>query len=524
MTSLEVIALEGLPFVRPGDDLVELIASALTRNDVAPRAGDVLVVAQKIVSKAEGRMVDLATVEPSAKALTLAAEVDKDPRLVELILSESVRVVRARRNVLIVEHRLGFIMANAGVDQSNVAPADGASRALLLPENPDRSAETLRRGLAAATGIDLAVVINDSFGRAWRQGTAGVAIGVAGLPALIDLRGRPDLFGRTLEASVIGFADEIAAAASLVMGQADEATPVVLIRGLRWSAPESTAASIIRLRKRGSVSMSRDLVVALSGGIGGAKLALGLSRIVKPEDLIVVANVGDDFEHLGLHISPDADTLDVHARRPRQCEARLGPAGRNLVVHGDADGARRRGLVPPRRSRPGGSYGAHASAAAGRESLRHHRPTFAAASASVPACFRRRTIDCARDCGRTRDGSTSRIISCACNAGPSCASLPSTARTHARPHADLLAALSDERLRAVIICPSNPFISVEPILAVPGIRAGSFRLRCARHRGFSDHRRTRGQGSDRQNDDGAWNDSERRRGRSSATAICSMAM
>jgi coenzyme F420-0:L-glutamate ligase / coenzyme F420-1:gamma-L-glutamate ligase len=246
MTSLEVIALEGLPFVRPGDNLVELIASALTRNDVAPRAGDVLVVAQKIVSKSEGRVVDLATIIPSAKALTLAAEVDKDPRLVELILSESVRVVRARRNVLIVEHRLGFIMANAGVDQSNVGPEDGGSRALLLPENPDRSAETLRRGLAAVMGIDLAVVINDSFGRAWRQGTAGVAIGVAGLPALIDLRGRPDLFGRTLEASVVGFADEVGAAASLLMGQADEAAPVVLIRGLRWSAPASTAASIIR--------------------------------------------------------------------------------------------------------------------------------------------------------------------------------------------------------------------------------------------------------------------------------------
>jgi coenzyme F420-0:L-glutamate ligase/coenzyme F420-1:gamma-L-glutamate ligase len=246
MTSLEVIALEGLPLVGPGDDLVELIASALARNDVTPRAGDVLVVAQKIVSKAEGRTIDLAIIEPSAKARTLAAEVDKDPRLVEIILSESVRVVRARRNVLIVEHRLGFIMANAGVDQSNVGPSDGSSIALLLPENPDGSAETLRNGLAAATGIDLAVVINDSFGRPWRQGTAGVAIGVAGLPALIDLRGRPDLFGRKLEVSVVGFADEIAAAASLVMGQADEASPVVLIRGLRWSAPQSTAASILR--------------------------------------------------------------------------------------------------------------------------------------------------------------------------------------------------------------------------------------------------------------------------------------
>jgi len=246
MTSLEVIALIGLPLIKAGDDLVELIASSLRLNGVEPRAQDVLVVAQKIVSKAEGRMIDLATIKPSPQAIAIAAEVDKDPRLVEVILSESVRVVRARRNVLIVEHRLGFIMANAGVDQSNVAPEDGSAHVLLLPDNPDRSAETLRRGLAKLTGIDLAVVINDSFGRAWRHGTAGVAIGVAGLPGLIDLRGRPDLFGRKLEVSVIGFADEIAAAASLVMGQADEASPVVLVRGLRWSAPESTAASLIR--------------------------------------------------------------------------------------------------------------------------------------------------------------------------------------------------------------------------------------------------------------------------------------
>jgi coenzyme F420-0:L-glutamate ligase / coenzyme F420-1:gamma-L-glutamate ligase len=248
MTSLEVNALQGLPLIRAGDDLVELIASAFKRNGVAPRAGDVLVVAQKIVSKAEGRIVDLATIEPSAEALALAADVDKDPRLVEVILSESVRVVRARRGLIIVEHRLGFIMANAGVDQSNVAPVDGSHRVLLLPENPDRSAETLRRGLKAATGVNVTVIIIDSFGRPWRQGTVGVAIGVAGMPALIDLRGRPDLFGRKLEVSVIGFADEVAAAASLLMGQADEGLPAVLVRGLRWSAPESTAASIIRSR------------------------------------------------------------------------------------------------------------------------------------------------------------------------------------------------------------------------------------------------------------------------------------
>jgi coenzyme F420-0:L-glutamate ligase / coenzyme F420-1:gamma-L-glutamate ligase len=246
MTPIELAPLKGLPLIRAGDDLVERVASALKLNSIKPRAGDVLVVAQKIVSKAEGRLVDLATIQPSARAVALAADVDKDPRLVEVILSESARVVRARRGVLIVEHRLGFIMANAGVDQSNVAPADSAHLVLLLPENPDRSAETLRRGLAALTGVDIAVVINDSFGRPWRQGTVGVAIGAAGLPALIDLRGHRDLFGRKLEVSVVGFADEVAAAASLVMGQANEALPVVLIRGLRWSAPHSTAASIIR--------------------------------------------------------------------------------------------------------------------------------------------------------------------------------------------------------------------------------------------------------------------------------------
>ncbi len=246
MTSLEVVGLAGLPLIRAGDDLAQLIASALERNGSRLRARDVLVVAQKIVSKAEGRAVDLDTVAPSAKARALAKEVGKDPRLVEVILSESIRVLRARRGVLIVEHKLGFIMANAGVDQSNVGPQDGGPRVLLLPENPDRSAEALRRGLKTLTGIDTGVVINDSFGRPWRQGTAGVAIGVAGLPALVDLRGRPDLFGRKLEVSVIGFADEVAAAGSLAMGQADEALPAVLVRGLDWSAPESPAASIVR--------------------------------------------------------------------------------------------------------------------------------------------------------------------------------------------------------------------------------------------------------------------------------------
>jgi coenzyme F420-0:L-glutamate ligase / coenzyme F420-1:gamma-L-glutamate ligase len=246
MSSLEILLLPGLPLIRGGDDLASLMAAALRAGGISPRVGDVLVVAQKIVSKAEGRLINLATIEPSAQAVAVAAKVDKDPRLVEVILSESVRIVRVRRGLLIVEHRLGFIMANAGVDQSNVAPPEGGPWALLLPEDPDRSADTLRRQLARLTGVDIAVVINDSFGRPWRHGTTGVAIGAAGLPALLDLRGRRDLFGRQLEVSVVGFADEIAAAGSLLMGQADEAQPAVLVRGLRWSAPESTAAGIVR--------------------------------------------------------------------------------------------------------------------------------------------------------------------------------------------------------------------------------------------------------------------------------------
>jgi coenzyme F420-0:L-glutamate ligase/coenzyme F420-1:gamma-L-glutamate ligase len=246
LPSLELSAVPRLPMVEAGNDLVALIATALEQNGITLRTGDVLVVAQKIVSKAEGRIVDLATVVPSPQAIELAEEIQKDPRLVEVILSESVRVVRKRPGLLIVEHRLGFIMANGGVDQSNVGPPDSMPRVLLLPENPDRSAENLRRGLMDVTGTAVGVIINDSFGRAWRRGTVGVAIGAAGLPGLVDLRGQPDLFGRRLEVSVIGFADEIAAAASLLMGQANEAQPVVLVRGLVWSAPEATAASIVR--------------------------------------------------------------------------------------------------------------------------------------------------------------------------------------------------------------------------------------------------------------------------------------
>lgn len=241
---LELFAIPGLPMVQAGDDLTALIREGLARAGLTLRDRDVVVVAQKIVSKAEGRMVDLADVVPSARALALAQEVGKDPRIVEVVLSESVRVVRSRPNLMIMQHRLGFVMANAGVDQSNVADADGRQRALLLPADPDGSAETIRSGLSGLA--DVAVIISDSFGRPWRRGTVGVAIGAAGIPSLIDLRGQPDLFGRILEVSIVGFADEIAAAASLLQGQAAEAQPVVVLRGLSWQAPVMKVAEIVR--------------------------------------------------------------------------------------------------------------------------------------------------------------------------------------------------------------------------------------------------------------------------------------
>ncbi len=235
--SLQLFALPGLPMVQAGDDLSGLLSAAMARAGLKPQSGDVLAVAQKIVSKGEGRSIALASVQPSAAARELAEQTGKDARLVELILSESERVVRARPNLIIVKHRLGFVMANAGIDQSNIG-ADG--HALLLPRDPDGSAAAL------AARLGLPVVITDSFGRAWRRGTVGVAIGAAGLPALRDLRGQPDLFGRTLMVSITGFADEIAAAAGLVMGQGAEGQPAVLVRGLSWSGAEDPAAELIR--------------------------------------------------------------------------------------------------------------------------------------------------------------------------------------------------------------------------------------------------------------------------------------
>jgi coenzyme F420-0:L-glutamate ligase / coenzyme F420-1:gamma-L-glutamate ligase len=244
-THIELIALQGMPLVRPGAELARLLAEAIGRAENTPRDGDVLVVAQKIVANAENRLVYLSTVRPSDDARRLARLVDKDPRLVEVMLSESKRVVSAERNVLITQHRLGFIMANAGVDRSNVVP-ESHECALMLPADPDQSAEALRADLCERFGVHLAVVINDSFGRPWRQGSVGVAIGAAGLSSLIDKRGSLDLIGFLLRVTVIAHADEFAAAASLVMGQADEGLPAVLIRGVARTAPSLPASALVR--------------------------------------------------------------------------------------------------------------------------------------------------------------------------------------------------------------------------------------------------------------------------------------
>ena len=244
---MSIAALAGIPLVKPGDDVAALILGGLASSGLALQRGDVLAVAQKIVSKAEGREVDLRTVAPSPRAIELAHKVDKDPRLVELILRESTEVVRHRKGVLVVAHRCGVVLANAGIDASNVGPG-GDEHVLLLPQDCNRACRDIRERLAARTGVAPAVLIIDSLGRAWRNGTVGVALGAAGLPALLDLRGRPDLFGRALRSTQVGVADEIAAAASLLMGQADEGTPVALIRGLQLPDADGSADVLIRDR------------------------------------------------------------------------------------------------------------------------------------------------------------------------------------------------------------------------------------------------------------------------------------
>ena len=242
-SSLTLTALPGIPLIRPGDDLTAITLAGLARAGIRLADGDVLVVASKVVSKAEGRLVHLSEVQVTPEAEALAPYLDKDPRLITLILAESAEVLRTRPGLIIVEHRLGFVCANAGIDQSNV---EGEDVALLLPQDPDASARRLRAGLRAATGADVAVVINDSHGRAWRLGTMGVAIGVAGMQPLTDRRGDADLFGRAMRVTVLGTADEIAAAASLLQGGVDEARPIIHLRGVPYRRGEGSIRELLR--------------------------------------------------------------------------------------------------------------------------------------------------------------------------------------------------------------------------------------------------------------------------------------
>jgi coenzyme F420-0:L-glutamate ligase/coenzyme F420-1:gamma-L-glutamate ligase len=248
--SITYFAVTGVPLINPGDDLAQIILTSLNAEQFRLQSGDVVVVAQKVVSKAENRYVELRDVLPSDEARTLAAQIGKDPRYVEVVLSETAEVVRHRQNVLIVAHRLGFVMANAGIDQSNIEHVGGEERVLLLPRDPDGSAAALKARLDAAFGVDIGVIINDSFGRPWRNGVVGVALGVAGLPSLLDMIGKPDMFGRPMQVTEIAVADEIAAGASLLMGQAAEGLPVIVVRGLAFDAAARPASALVRPRER----------------------------------------------------------------------------------------------------------------------------------------------------------------------------------------------------------------------------------------------------------------------------------
>ncbi|HSQ25830.1 MAG TPA: coenzyme F420-0:L-glutamate ligase [Anaerolineales bacterium] len=246
--ALTLTALPDIPLIKPGDHLVTIMLHALASAGIYLEDGDILVVAQKVVSKAEGRMVDLSQIRPSQRALEYSQISGKDPRLVEMILRESKQVLRASPGTLIVEHRLGFVCANAGIDHSNTVESGDQSEdcVLLLPENPDASASVLRAGLEKTYGVRLGVMIIDSHGRAWRLGTVGTTIGLSGLPGLVDLRGRPDLFGFRLRITQVGAADELAAAASLIMGQAAEGTPVVHVRGFPYPLREAKLGELLR--------------------------------------------------------------------------------------------------------------------------------------------------------------------------------------------------------------------------------------------------------------------------------------
>ena len=246
MRSVNFFALDGIPSIIPGAELGAVITQAATQNGVSLEDGDVVVLAQKIVSKSEDRYVDLDTVTASDKAVEIAEVCKKDPRIVELILGEAVEVVRCIPNVIIVRDRNGLVLANAGIDQSNLPGGETSNKALLLPKDPNASADRIRTSLELASGKKIAVAIIDSLGRAWRIGTSGTCIGSSGIETVRDMRGQKDLYGRTLQSTIIGLGDELAAGASMVMGQAAEGTPVVIVRGSGIQRDGMSARNLVR--------------------------------------------------------------------------------------------------------------------------------------------------------------------------------------------------------------------------------------------------------------------------------------
>jgi len=248
---LSLSPLNDFPYIKKGDNIAEIISSSLQHNGLSLLNGDILVIAQKIISKSEGRLINLNSVSPSDKAHEIASISKKNPRLIELILQESSRIIRVRPGTIIVEHRLGFICANAGIDHSNVIiDNDKNEYVLLLPKNPDKSADFIRSYFEINNNISIGVLINDSHGRAWRLGVVGTTIGLSGLPGLVDMRGKSDLFGGNLRTTQIGTADELAGAASLIMGQGNEGIPVIHVRGFPYKLRKSNLQELIRPTKK----------------------------------------------------------------------------------------------------------------------------------------------------------------------------------------------------------------------------------------------------------------------------------